>query len=364
LWSDTYDRNAADVLALQADVARALALAIRLTVRPDAANRLSTVRAVSPNVYEEFLKGRYAWNARTPQSLRRAMTHFSRAVALDSTYAPAHAALADCYNQLGTVMVGTGSPQRFRPLAEAEAIKALQIDPYSADAHAALGYAEHYELRWVDAEHEFRRAIELNPSDALAHVWYANLLMSRQRFDEALREVAVARSLDPFSLIVNTNIGWILENAGRHEQAIEQLQQTLAVDSNYVQAHMRLAMALASAGRVDAAMEQANRVVALMGRTPSSLMMLGSIEGRAGRTALARATLRKLFALSKTEYVPAWSIASIYSSLGMTDSAVAWAQRAFDEKSNAVAYFAVEPSARALSGNARFQHLLEQAGLQ
>ena len=364
LWSDTYDRSTADVLPLQADVARALALAIRLAIRPEAENRLATVRAVRPDAYEEFLKGRYEWNKRTAQSLRRAMAHFSRAVGLDSTYAPAHAALADCYNQLGTVMVGSGSPQQYRPLAEAEAIKALQIDPYSAEAHAALGYAEHYELRWSDAEREFRRAIELNPSDALAHVWYANLLMSRQRFDEALGETAAARALDPFSLIVNTNIGWVLEDAGRHEEAIRQLQQTLALDSNYVQAHMRLAMALASAGRGDDAMAEAKRVVSLMGRTPSSLMILGSIEGRTGRRAEARATLRELLALARTEYVPAWSIASIYGPIGMVDSAMVWVQRAFDERSNAVAYFAVEPLAQTMRGDPRFQRILAQAGLR
>jgi TolB-like protein/tetratricopeptide (TPR) repeat protein/predicted Ser/Thr protein kinase len=364
LWSDTYDRDAADVLVLQADVVRAIAQAIRLTIRPDAETRLTMVRAVRPDVYEEFLKGRFAWNQRTPESLRQAVAHFTRAVELDPTYAPAHAALADCYNQLGTVMVGTGSPQQFRPRAEAEAIKALQIDPYSAEAHAALGYAKHYGLQWTDADHEFRRAIELNPSYSLVHVWYANLLMSRRRFDEALREVGSARELDPFSLIVNTNVAWILDFSGRHQAAIDQLRATLALDSGYVQAHMRLAGALVSAGRFDEALVEARRVLALTGRTPSGLSGLAVTLARAGHREEAEQTLAELVELSHAHYVPAWSIGSVYAALGIADSAEVWMERAFEEKSNVIAYLGVDPEARTLRGNPRFQRVLAQAGYQ
>lgn len=364
LWSDRYDRDARDVLALEADVVRALALAIRLTMRPEAETRLATVRAVRPDVYEEFLKGRYEWNVRTSQSLNRAVAHFTRAVELDPTYAPAHAALADCYNQLGTVMVGSGSPRRFRPLAEGEAIKALQIDPYSAEAHAALGYARHYQLHWADAEREFRRAIELNPSYALVHVWYANLLMSRRRMDEALREVRAARELDPFSLIVNTNVAWILEFSGKHQEAVDQLELTIALDSTYVQAHMRLAEALVSTGRFDDAIAHARRVVDLTGRTPSSLGTLGQTQARAGRGEDARATLNEMLSRARTEYVPAWSIGSLYAALGEVDSAVVWTERAYDEGSNVIAYLDVDPMARRLRGDPRFERIRTRAGFQ
>ena len=158
LWSESHARNARDVLALEADVIRALAGAIHLTMRRGAREQLATVRAVSPDVYEAYLKGRYEWNKRTPTSLQLAIEHFTRAVQLDPTYAPAHVGLADCYNQLATVMLGGGSPREYRPRAAAEAIKALQIDPNSAEAHAALGYVWHYDLRWTEAEREFRRA--------------------------------------------------------------------------------------------------------------------------------------------------------------------------------------------------------------
>jgi serine/threonine-protein kinase len=364
LWSDTFERTADQTLALQADVVRALAAAVRLAVRPSAADRLATVRAVSPPAYEAYLKGRYEWNRRTPASLRRALAHFQAAIALDPTYAPAHAALADCYNQFGTVLVGAGSPREYRPLATATAIRALQIDPYSAEAHAALGFAQHYDLRWTDAEREFRRAIELNPSYALAHLWYANLLMSRERMVEALAEVQRARELDPFSLIVNANVGWVLTLSGRPEAAIAQLRWTLALDSTYVQARVRLLGALLDAGRYHDAHDEAERLVRLTGRAPAMVAGLASADVKLGRLAAARALLAELVNRGRTSYVPPAPIAQLFAQLGDREKAIAWMTRAFEERSNAIAYLAVDPGNAMMRDDPRFQALLARAGLR
>ncbi len=364
LWSDTYDRSASEVLAMQADVVRALALATRLAVRPEAQERLATVRAVRPDVYEAYLKGRYEWNQRTQQSLQLAVAQFTRAVELDPSYAPAHAALADCFNQLGTVLVGGGSPQQYRPRAAAEAIKALQIDPYSAEAHAALGFVEHYQRQWIAAEQEFRRAIELNPSYSLVRIWYANFLMSRNRMDEAIQQVYVGRDLDPFSLIVNTNVGWVLVGAGRYEDAIIHLEQTLALDSNYVQARARLSGALAWVGRYREAIEQANRLVVLTHNAPSMVSGLVAVQARAGLRTEAEATLRQLVARSRTEYVPPWSIATAFAALGDVENTVLWIDRAFDEGSNGVVYLGIDPPNPVVRRDPRFRLRLARAGLE
>ena len=363
LWSDTFERTADQTLALQADVVRALAAAVRLAVRPGAADRLAMVRAVSPQAYEAYLKGRYEWNRRTQASLQRALAHFKAAIALDPTYAPAYAALADCYNQFGTVLVGTGSPREYRPLAAAAAIRALQIDPYSAEAHAALGYAQHYDLRWADAERELRRAIELNPSYAMAHVWYANLLMSRRRMDEALAEVQLARALDPFSLIVNANVGWVLAYAGRPEEAIGHLRWTLGLDSTYVQARVRLVGALMAARRYVEAHDEAERLVRLTRRAPAMVMALASADVKLGRRAAARALLDELVKRGRTNYVPPAPIAQVFAELGDREKAVAWMTRAFEERSNAIAYLAVDPGNAMMRDDPRFQKLLARAGL-
>jgi TolB-like protein/tetratricopeptide (TPR) repeat protein/predicted Ser/Thr protein kinase len=363
LWSESFERSARDVLALQADVVRALAVAVQLTLRPAARERLATVRAVSPDVYEEYLKGRFEWNKRTRASLELAVDHFRRAVELDPTYAPAHAALADCFNLLGTVMLGTGSPRDYRPRAAAEAIRALQIDPYSAEAHAALGYVWHYEWRWADAERELRRAVELNPSYSLARIWYANLLMSRSRMKEAIEQVYAARDLDPFSLIVNTNVGWILDRAGRHDDAVAHLKQTIAMDSSYVQGRWRLASALMSAGRFTEALDHVRRVVVLTDSSPSALAAVATIYGRAGRRDEAREILARLLDRSRHQYVSPASIASVFTELGDVEAAVTWYEKAFAEGSNAIAYLD-EPGTAPLRHNRRFQSLRARAGLK
>ena len=364
LWSESYERNARDVLALEADVVRALAGVIDVTLRPGKRERLATVRAVSPDVYEAYLKGRYEWSKRTPKSLELAIEHFTHAVQLDPTYAPAHAALADCFNQLGTVMLGTGSPRELRPRAATEAIKALQIDPSSAEAHAALGYAWHYDWRWADAEKEFRRAIELNPSYSMVRIWYANLLMSRSRMREAVEQVYVGRDLDPFSLIVNTNVGWVLDYAGRPDEAIAHLTQTLALDSTYVQARWRLAAALMSAGRLSEARDQGRYLVTMSDSSSPALTLLAIIDANAGNRAEARALLDKVVARSRAQYVPPASIAGGFAALGDVDTAVTWLERAFAERSNAIAYLAVEPWNASLRRDPRFQELLVRVGLK
>lgn len=364
VWSDTYERSAQQVLALQADVIRALASQVRLTVRPEASERLATVRAVNPEAYEAYLKGRYEWSKRTRESLERAVAHFNRVTELDPTYAPAHAALADCYNQFGTVLLASGSPREYRPRAAAAAIRALQIDPYSAEAHAALGYVHHYDWRWDEAEREFRRAIELNPSYALAHIWYANLLMSRRRMDEAIEQVYLARDLDPFSLIVNANVGWVLTAAGRPADAVGHLTWTLELDSTYVQARARLVDALAGAGRLDEAYEQAQRVLTLSGRSSHALSRLVVLNAQRGEMKDARALLAELRERAGSQYVPPATLAWAWTAVGEIDSAVVWMTRSFEERSNASVYFYISSSADRLGTHPRIQTLLTAAGLK
>jgi serine/threonine protein kinase/Tfp pilus assembly protein PilF len=362
IWSKTFERSTREVLVLQADAVRGLAGAVRSALRPGASERLTMVPTINPEVYEAYLKGRYEWNLRTAASLERAIQHFSQAINLDQAYAPAHAALADCYNQLGTELVGVGSPREYRPRAAAEAIRALQIDANSSEAHAALGYVRHYQWQWAEAEKAFLRAIELNPSNALARVWYANLLMSRGRFDESLRQVYAARDLDPFSLIVNTNIGWVLYSARRYQEAIEHLTRTVALDPAYPQARRRLANSLASAGRYHEAFAQIDELLRLTNRSPSSLTMLANVYARAGRTEEARAVLRELLAVPDRQYLPPGTIGAVYASLGDIETAVDWMERSYEEGSNAVAYLASEPWNDGMRSHPRFQSLLRRTG--
>jgi len=363
VWSTNQERPLREVVALVAQVAKAVAGGMNHKMADEVGRRLSEVRAVDPEVYEAYLKGRYNWNERTEASLRRAVDYYQEAIRLDPTFAPAHAALADCYNQLGTVMVGTGSPARFRPLAAASVIKALQIDASLAEAHATLGYVRHYDLQWAEAEREFVQAIRLNPSYALAHIWYANLLAGRLRLKEAVREVEIGRDLDPYSLAVNTNVAWTLGYAGRRDEAIAQLRRTLELDPTYVQAHMRLGGMLAGAGRFDEAMAEAETTVKLMGGSPPSLAMLAEIDIHAGRRADGLALLNQLLRDSADHYVPPAIIADLYEALGDADATLAWLEKAYSERSNKIAYLAADSHAL-LRSDPRFDALLRRAGLE
>jgi serine/threonine-protein kinase len=361
IWSDTYERDTRQVLALEDDIVRALAAEVRLAMRPGA--HVEPSRAVNPDAYESYLRGRFEWNKRTRTSLELAVAHLTRAIELDPTYAPAHAALADCYNQFGTQLVGSGSPRDLRPRAAAEAIGALQIDPYSAEAHAALAYVRHYEWRWVEAEREFRRAIELNTSYPYAHLWYANFLMSRRRLDEALQQVRLAQELDPFSLIINSNVGWILTIAGHDVEAIEQLRWTLTLDSTYVQAHTRLIDPLDALGRFDEARREAETVVRLTNASTSSVARVVAVDAAAGRTSDARRALASLLARARTEYVPPGAVAIIYARLGDTINQDIWLMRAYEERSNAMAYLLVD-TARVWHSDSTVKKLIAAVGLR
>jgi eukaryotic-like serine/threonine-protein kinase len=363
MWSQQFDRGAREILALQADVLRAVADGVRVTIKPDARQRLTTVRAVGPDVSEAYLKGRYYWNQRTAESITQAIEHFSRAVRLDPTFAPAHAALADCYNQQATVMVGSGTPQEYRPKAAAAALRALQIDPGSSEAHAALGYVRHYEWRWQEAEQEFQRAIDLNPSNSLARAWYANMLMSRMRLDDALWQVRLARELDPFSSVINANVGWVLVYARRPGEAIEQLTRTLEIDPQYAQARWRLIKALLLVGRTKDAVVEAQSVVAGGNRSPAAVSILAVAAAHDGQTALARSLVDTLLDPNRRDFVPAGTIADVYVALGDRRRAFEWMEKAYSERSNWVAYIAGDPANDDLKDEPYFQSLLTRVGL-
>ncbi len=364
IWSDRYERHAREVLALQADVVRGVADRLVATLTPEARARQTTVRAVSPDVYEAYLQGRYQWHLRTPASMRAAIAHFERAIELDPTYAPAHAGLADCYNQFGTVNVGGGPPAVWRPRAAAAAIKALQLDPALAEAHAALGFVRHYQWQWEEAERLLRRALELNPSLALARIWYANLLMSRGRFDEALREATAAGEIDPFSAVVTANVGWVLTYARRYEEAEAVLRRAVELDPAYPTAHYRLADVLAALGRFDEAEPHVRRNAELSGGTGSTSAALAMLDARRGNHEQAQQALKTLLAGLPDHYVPPSTIAHIHLALGQMDGALAWLERAYDEGSNFIAYLAVDPGMDPLRGQPRYERLLERVGLR
>jgi len=363
LGRDTFERPANEILAVENDVLRAIAGWLAMPLSREAQNTMSAVRAVDPVVYEAYLKGRFQWNKRTPGSLDRAVEYFLAAVERDPTYAPAHAALADCYNQQGTVLVSSASPVDMRPRAKAEAIAAIQIDETLAEAHATLAYISHYDWDWATAEREFRRALELNPHIALVHAWYSNYLVSRGRFDDAVNEVRRAEELDPFSLVVVTNVGWTFSNARRSSEAIAAYRRALALDSSYVQARMRLGGELANVGQFDEAIGEHRQLVEMTRRSPAALASLAQTYAKAGKTREAQTVLSELLDLSKRSYVSPVNLYLTFFLLGDRDRGFALLDQAFRERSNGLVYLMVEPSLDGVRRDPRFLRVAKQVGL-
>jgi eukaryotic-like serine/threonine-protein kinase len=363
LLAQTYEGSLREILVLQSGAVRAIAGGLRAQLTPRDQTRLSLVRTVDPEAYEAYLKGRYYWNKRSEESLKKAIEHFEVAVHDDPTYAPAYAALADSYNQLGTVMLGSQPPSVMRPRAAEAAIRALQIDADVAEAHATLGYVKHYDWQWAEAERELRRALELSPSYALAHIWYANLLIGQKRFDEALAHVGTAEELDPLSMVVLTNVGWTLSYAGRPAEAVEKCRRALALDPSYVQAHWRLGDAYLSLGRFDEAIKEVETAATLTQRSPSSLTWLAIAYAQAGRRADAEAQLAELLKLASRRYVSPVRISEVYFTLGDRNRGFEWLEKAYAERSNGMAYLAVEPAYNSVRGDPRFRDLMRRVGL-
>jgi TolB-like protein/Tfp pilus assembly protein PilF len=364
LWTDTYERPAREILALQRDVVRAATSRLAVSLTPEEDARWSRVRSVDPDVYESFLKGRYYWNKRTQASLATAVGHFNAAISADPTYAPAYVGLADCYSQLGTVMVASASPAEMRPRAVAAAIAALQIDPELGEAHAALAYARHYDWQWGAAEQGFQRAIDLAPNNALVRLWYANYLASRLRLKQAVTQVELARDLDPLSPVVMTNVGWTLSYSGRADEAAVAYREALGLDLDYIQAHMRLADLYAGLGQFEAALSESETATRLIGRSPSSLIGTVLIYAMAGRHREARRVLDEVLARAGTGYLPPFALAQPYVVLGDFDRAFELLERAYQERANGMVYLAVDPVFGPVHEDARYQDLLKRVGLR
>jgi len=363
LWAADYDRDLRDVLSLQSEVARAIAVEVRIKVTPAEQKLLVPKRVVAREAVDNYLQGRYFSNRRTEQDMRRAISYFESAIKADSNYAPPYAGLADCYNQLGTALIGVMPPTEARRTAEAAARKALEIDNELAEAHATLGYVSYFNWNWAAAEEEFKRSLELNPNYASAHSQYAHYLVARERIDEALAEINRAQELDPLSLSISSSRGLILQNARRYDQAIEQLRRVLAIDPNHYQANWTLALTYVANGQIAEAIAASEKAVAVSDRAPAALGVLGLSYGTAGRKREANKILNELSEMQKHRYVTPMAPAYIYMGLGNKEQAFAWLEKGLEERSNHIAFFKVSPTVDTLRSDPRFADLLRRIGL-
>jgi DNA-binding winged helix-turn-helix (wHTH) protein/tetratricopeptide (TPR) repeat protein len=310
----------------------------------------------APHARDLHLRGRYALSRRTEDGLRQSVGFFEEALRIAPGYAPAYVGLADAYSLLASY--GVMDPREAMPKAREAATHALTLDSGLAEAHASLGRtAMIFDWDWEATERHFKRALELNPRSAQAHQWYAYLLTMLGRHDEAIDSANHALTLDPVSLIANTAVGYVLYSARRNDEAIAQLERTVKLDGHFVQARRDLALAYLQHGRVADALREFETAAELSSRSPASLADVAYGRAVAGEIHAARAMLADLLR-PEAEYVPPDAVAMVYMGLGDHATAIAWLERASEERVSTVPHLAADPAWDPLRKDPAFMRLL------
>lgn len=361
IWAKSYERDLSDVLALQSEVARAIADEVQAKLTPQESARLARARPVNPPAHEAYLKGRYYWARATEESVRTSIEYFEEAVAKDPRSALAHAGLSDAYNQLCNPILEIVPQGEIIPKAKAAATKALELDDTLAEAHISLGRIKFYfDWDWVGAEKSFRRAIELNPNYAYAHYVYALLLSALGRHTEAIHESTRAQESDPVALLVNGVVGLIYCFARQFGTAEEQLRKTLQLDPNFMFAHWILGgLCLLPMGRYDEAIVELQKAIALSGNVAHPRGLLGYAYAKLGKKDDAVRVLEELEELSKRLYVAPVSRAFTYSALG-DERVFQVLEEAYQQRSSSLVWARVFPHWDDLRAQPRFQNLLRR----
>ena len=366
VWSHEYDRELADLLTVQHEVAQEVASEMQATLgerrKPLAAlGGKPAASAGSYAAYDLYLQGRYFWNKRTQEGFQRAADYFQQAIARDPNYAPAYAGLADTLGLMSTYYLG---PQNeLMPKGRAAALRELQLDDTLAEAHTSLALiAENYEYDWQTAEKEFQRAIQLDPGYATAHQWYAEYLSWLGRFEEALAESEKARRLDPLSMIIAADHATILYYARQYDRAVAQSRAVLNMDPKAPRAASVLIYSYVRQQKFAEAQEFIEQHDATLGSRWLPVLE-AIVYGYWGRTSEAQKALTRVEQSAWKHEERISVLLQVYSAVGQRDATIALLQEAVVDHSNAVTAIKVDPMYDPLRNDSRFQDVLLRAGL-
>ena len=364
VWSDIFNREMEDMFAIQDDIAKAIVKGLKVKLLGE--NEIPLVKKYTENLqaYNLYLQGRYFWNKRTANDIKKAIGFFTQAIELDPHYALAYVGLADGYMNLPEY---ARTPTRESiSKARVAVSKALEIDDLIAEAHTSLGLILENEWNWKESEKEYRRAIELNPNYATGHHWYGDLLVVMGRLDEALEELKRALQLDPLSLIINTALGTVFSYRREYDQAIQQYHKVLELDPNFSQASLQLGQCYQRKGLLKEAITEYQEVRNLIGDIPDVLGKLGYAYASSGEKAKAIEVLTSLMSLAKQGISLNYDIAFIYYGFGDKEKAFEWLEKAYQAKEGAMGlgYIKAMPEWDRLRSDPRFKSLLKRMNLE
>ena len=357
IWGETYTRDHAELSKLSAEIAHEIAEKLRVRLTGAEKKKLRRRTTESGEAYQLYLKGRYHWNKRTGDGLRRGIAFFREAIESDPSFASAYSGLADCFITLGTNI--PLPPHEAMPKAKAAAMKAIEINDALAEPWASLGAVRWwFEWDWEGAEEAYRRAIELNPNYATAHDGYSMLLSARGRFDEAVEQVTKACDLDPLSLICAVHAGWPLYFARDYEGAIRRFRKALELDEHFIPAHGWLGMALGQQRRYAEAIDAFHRALEVE-RISILKAMLAHTHAIAGNREQALALLEELERERTERYISPYDIALVHAALGDTPRALEHLRAAVEDRSAWMVFFEVDPRLDPLRGERAFREIAE-----
>jgi eukaryotic-like serine/threonine-protein kinase len=362
VWGEQYNRKVADALAVQQEISREISERLRTKLSGEEQRQLTRRDTTNPEAYGFYLKGRYYWEKRTGQNLKKAVDQFQQAADKDPNYALAYVGLADCYLLLEDY-VGTPASETY-PKAEAFAERALQLDSSLAEAHTSLAYVYIGLWQWEQAEQEFKRAIKLNPNYPTAHHWYSLYLLDLGRNDEAMAEIKRAHELDPPSLIIGTTLNYVYLAEGDVNSSIAQCKRVIDLEPSFSRAHEYLGLAYLRQGSHSEAIMELQKAVELSGRDRRPLRDLGYVYAASGKRAEALTILKELEGRYERHEAIGQDFAAVYAGLGEKDQAFAWLEKDFQARSGLLAWIRWTPPFDSLHSDPRFAELLRRMGLK
>jgi len=358
LWAESYERDLSDILALQEEVAGAITQQIRIKLAPQEQARVTKPRRVHPQAYELCLQGRYHFCKLSGEGLKRAFKCFESAAALDPSYAPSFAGLADCYSKFG--QFAFMPPREAFPLAKEAVLKALAIDSAYAEAHASLAMIKVlYDWDWEGAEQAFKRSIDLNPNCALSRAWYSFYLLAMGKISEAHEEIQRALELEPLGHIISGIAGWCYYCTRQYDQAISQFQRTIDLHPESFLAHFLLGCAYIAKFMFEEAMETLQKAAFVLGNEFATAQ-IGVVLAISGQPEKARQLLAELREKSRSEYILPTNIAALCASLGEIEQMFDWLEKGYELRDSNMIFLKTMPDYFPLQSHPRFQALLSR----
>ncbi len=362
IWGQQYDRRFTEIMAVQDEIAKQVAENLHLQPTGEHQKRLAKRSTENTEAYQLYLKGRYYWNRRTAELLKKANDYFQQAIDKDPSYGQAYAGLAESYALFNYYEVSP--PSESCPKAKAAAMKALEIDENLGEAHAGLGFTKMTcDWDWPASEKEFQRALEINPNDGTARHWYADYLEAMGRLADAVAARRRALELEPLSLVISANLGRILYFARRYDQAIDELRKTLDMDPSFLEAHLYLGLTYEQKGMFREAIAELQQALSTSGGHPRFISALGHAYAISGERKTAEESLTRLKEQTKQRYVAPYEIAVVYIGLQEKEQALKYLDMAYADHSCWMIFLREDPRFDPIRGDARYQDLLRRMHL-